>query len=126
MENNKFSFKKRINSFGYAFNGLRLFFATQPNAWIHFAATILVVLCGYVFNVNKYEWCILMITIAAVFSAEMINTAIEFLCDSVTLEQHPTIKIVKDISAAAVLIIAIIAIIIAGIIFVPKLVVFTN
>jgi len=121
MESNKpFSIKDRVKSFMYAFNGLKLFLTTQHNAWIHIVAAIVVVVLGFVLKVDRYEWCIFVFAIALVLVTEMLNTAIEFLCDKVSKEIHPAIKKVKDVSAAAVLIAAIAAVVVGLIVFVPK------
>lgn len=118
----RFSIKDRFKSFNYAFQGTKIFFSTQHNSWIHLLATILVLTAGYFLKLSSIEWLFLIITIALVFITEMINTAIEFLCDKISPELDPTIKKVKDISAAAVLIAAIMAILVWLIIFIPKMV----
>lgn len=121
MEPNKpFSIKDRIKSFTYAFNGLKIFFTTQHNAWIHIVAALLVVISGYVFKISVTEWYVIIFAIAFVIMSEMFNTAIEFLCDKVSKEIHPTIKKIKDISAAATLIAAIAAVVVGLMVFVPK------
>jgi diacylglycerol kinase (ATP) len=115
-----FSISDRIKSFGYALQGFKSFFKTQHNAWIHLAATIVVIVAGFLFKVSSMEWIALSFAIALVFISELFNTAIEFLCDRVSPEFDPRIKLVKDISAAAVLIAALIAVGVGAIVFVPK------
>jgi diacylglycerol kinase (ATP) len=115
-----FSISDRIKSFGYALEGLRSFFKTQHNAWIHVVATLVVIIAGFMFKVSSMEWIALSFAIALVFISELFNTAIEFLCDKVSPEFDPRIKLVKDISAAAVLIAAMVAVVIGAIVFVPK------
>jgi diacylglycerol kinase (ATP) len=115
-----FSIKDRIKSFGYALEGLRSFFKTQHNAWIHVLATFVVIVAGFIFKVSPKEWIALCFAIALVFISELFNTAIEFLCDKISPEIDPKIKLVKDISAAAVLIAAMVALVIGAIVFVPK------
>jgi diacylglycerol kinase (ATP) len=115
-----FSISDRIKSFGYALQGLKSFFKTQHNAWIHVAATIVVIVAGLLFKVSLMEWIALSFAIALVFISELFNTAIEFLCDKISPELDPRIKLVKDISAAAVLIAAIVAVVVGAIVFVPK------
>ena len=83
---------------------------------------LIVVIFGFLFKVNKYEWAILVLTIGLVISCELINTAIEAVVDLVTEEYHPLAKVAKDTSAAAVLVFAIVAIIVGLIIFVPKII----
>ena len=115
-----FSISERIKSFGYALQGLKNFFKTQHNAWIHVVATIVVIVAGFLFKVSVKEWSALRFAIALVFISELFNTAIEFLCDKVSPELDPKIKLVKDISAAAVLIAAIVSVVIGALVFVPK------
>lgn len=115
-------FEKRLLSFKYAFKGIITLIKSQANAKIHLFATILVVLCSFLFQVSAIEWCMLIICIAAVFSAEAFNTALEFLTDLVSPEYHPLAGKVKDVAAAGVLIVAIGSFIVAVIIFLPKLI----
>jgi diacylglycerol kinase (ATP) len=115
-----FSIKDRFKSFGYALEGLKSFFKTQHNAWIHVVAAVVVITAGFLFHLSLKEWIALSFAIALVFISELFNTAIEFLCDKVSPEIDPKIKLVKDISAAAVLIAAIVAVVVGAIVFVPK------
>ena len=75
---------------------------------------------AFLFDFSLTEWGILIITIALVFAAEAFNTAIEVLTDMVSPEYHPKAKVVKDVSAAAVLITALMAIIVAILLYLPK------
>jgi len=121
MSDKKFSITDRIKSFGFAFEGIAVFFKTQHNAWIHLLAAIMAVAAGFYFRIASEEWCWIVTAIALVFITEMFNTAIEFLCDAVSPEIHPQIKKVKDVSAAAVLLSSIAAVVIALVIFSPKI-----
>ena len=112
---------KFLNSFGFAFSGIKYALTTQLNMKIHLIASILVVLLGWYFNLSKIEWCCITFCIAMVIATELLNTSIELICDFIQPEKHKKIKHIKDISAAAVLITAIAAIVIAFIIFIPKL-----
>jgi diacylglycerol kinase len=111
----------RVKSFGYAFQGIATLLRTQVNARIHAVATALVVLAAWYWQVSALDWCVLLLAIAMVFSAEAVNTALEILCDKVEPEQHAAIKQVKDVAAAAVLLAAIAAAIIGLIVFVPRI-----
>lgn len=113
--------KKIINSFKYAFTGIKSAFLSERNMKIHFSILSLVVICGFIFNISLYEWIICLICFALVISAEMINTAIENTVNLVTKETNPTAKLAKDIAAGAVLFNAIISAIIGLIIFLPKI-----
>lgn len=109
----------RIRSFGYAFKGIFHLVRSQPNAQIHLLATVVVVSLGFWCEITGTEWCILLLTMALVWSAEAVNTALEHLTDLVSPDYHPLAGKAKDVAAAAVLLAAIFAVAIAGIIFVP-------
>lgn len=113
--------RKALKSFRYAGVGIYDLFRHENNAKIHLLAAILIVAAGIGFKLSVTEWCIITIQIALVWSAEAFNTAIEKLADTVTTDYHPSIKIVKDVAAAGVLILAISAVIVAGFIFLPKI-----
>lgn len=115
--------KKLINSFKYAMEGFISSFKTERNMKIHVLAMVLVVILGIYLKLNLIEWRIITIAIALVISAELFNTAIETLVDMVSPERNPKAKLVKDISAAAVLALAIGAAAVGVIIFIPKIMV---
>ena len=112
-------FKRRILSFKYAFQGIRWAFSTQPNMWIHLIAAIVVTMLGCYFEVKKMEWIILIACITSVFTLELVNTALEWMVDSVYKEKHPLAGKIKDVAAAAVLVVATSTAIIGVIIFYP-------
>lgn len=120
MSNKKFSIYERRKSFAFAFEGLKTFFTTQHNAWIHTFGALAAICAGFYFDLSSNEWCWISLAIALVFISEIFNTAIEFLSDVVSPQIHPQIKKVKDVSAAGVLIAAIAALIIGSLIFVPR------
>ena len=100
-------FHSRWLSFRFAFSGIIYVFRTQKNAWVHFVATLLVVVLGIWLRISSTSWAILFITISAVWSAECINTAVEAAVDLISPQKHPLAKIAKDASAAGVLFVAI-------------------
>lgn len=110
-----------IKSFSYAFQGLREAFFSERNLQIHLLFSIIVVICGFLFQITKVEWMILLLLIGGIFSFELMNTAIEKVVDLATSEFHPLAKKAKDIAAGAVLIYAIISVIVGIIIFSPYL-----
>lgn len=116
-----FQFTGRIRSFKFAFVGLWTMLKTQHNAWIHAAATLTVIAAGTFFSLSAAHWCLLTLAIMAVWTAEALNTAFEFLADVASPEFHPTVKHAKDIAAAAVLISAIGAVAIGSLVFWPHL-----
>ncbi len=124
MTNNKpFRFGDRIRSFKFAIEGILSFFKTEHNAWIHCVAATVVIIAGFVLKVTVNEWCWLIIAIAMVLITEMINTALEVLCDLVSPGINPAIKKIKDISAGAVLMASIAAVAIGLIVFFPRIIV---
>lgn len=121
MKNEGFTFRKRIRSFGYAFNGIRLLITKEHNAWIHCFAAICVVIAGAVLGLSRMEWVAVVIVIGAVLAAEAVNSSIEALADLVSPEYNEAIKHTKDLAAGAVLLMAIAAAIVGLIIFIPKI-----
>lgn len=117
---------KRIKSFGYAFKGLWLFITTQPNGWIHLLAVAVVVLAGLCFDITTTEWLICILCFALVFTAEIVNTAIEYLVDHVTPEFHPKAGAIKDLAAAAVLVAAGFSALVGVMIFYPYIAAWFN
>lgn len=116
-----FSVKARVKSFQCAFAGLNSFFATQHNAIIHLIMTLLAFSAAVVYNVSRVEAVAITLAIGFVWTAELFNTALERLADFVSKDPHPEIKFIKDVSAAAVLLSAVAAIITGAIVFLPKL-----
>ena len=114
-------FLEFFKSFKYAIQGILSALKVERNMKIHIFAMIIVIICGIIFKINKIEWFICFILFAGVISTELINTAIENTVDLITQEKNPKAKIAKDIAAGAVLIWAIFATIIGGMIFIPKM-----
>ena len=100
-------------------NGFWLFFRRERNGKIQGIAALVVITAGFVFNIKKTEWMALLLCTGLVISLEMLNSAIERICNMYTTEFHPSIKIIKDIAAAAVLWSALVALAIGLLIFVP-------
>jgi diacylglycerol kinase len=113
--------QKRIKSFGYAINGIRLLFSSQANARIHLFVALLVVIAGLTCGVSPAEWLAIFISVSMVIAMEAMNTALEWLTDLVSPDYHPLAGKVKDVAAAAVLITVIGAVVAGLIIFVPKI-----
>lgn len=114
--------KKFINSFKYPISGLRYAYKNEQNLAFDVFMMIIVIIAGFIFKISIAEWAILSITIGLVISLELINTAIEAVVDLITEEYHPLAKVAKDTSAAAVLVLAVVAVIEGFIIFLPKLI----
>jgi diacylglycerol kinase (ATP) len=111
----------RIASFRYAFQGWRYALRTQQNVWIHTAVTAAVFVVGFWLGLSARDWAVLVLTIALVFSAEFLNTAIEAVVDLASPGIHPLAKVGKDMGAAAVLVAALAAILVGLLILGPPL-----
>ena len=122
MNNNAtFSVSGRVRSLVYGFRGLRFLIASQKNAWIHAAATVGVIAAGVYFGLTAAQWGLVVLAIAAVWTAEAFNTAFELLADAVSPDFHPLVGKAKDVAAGAVLIAALGSIVIGGIVFGPHI-----
>lgn len=119
MGTDKFSWKKRVASFGFAGRGIMLFLRSEHNAWIHLFVLALVICAGVYFRITSFEWLFIVIVAGMVLLAEAFNTAIEYLCNRISPEQNKVIGQIKDIAAGAVLIAAMAAVIVGIIIFLP-------
>jgi diacylglycerol kinase (ATP) len=116
-----FSFSGRIRSFRYAFRGVRLILTSQHNAWVHFAATIAVIIAGTFARLGRDEWCWLIIVMMAVWTAEALNTAFELLCDVASPDFHPIVEKAKDAAAGAVVLSAVGSVAVGLLIFTPHM-----
>ena len=116
-----FSISARLRSFGHALSGLGLMLRTQHNAWIHLAATVLVVALGFWLEIAPHDWRWIVLAIALVWVAEIVNTAFEHLCNVVQPDFHVSVKAAKDVAAGAVLVAAMAAAVIGGLVFLPYL-----
>ena len=114
--------KNLINSFKYAFNGIKLCIQNEQNMIIHFTVATLVIVCAVFFKISKIEWIICLLLIGLVLMMELLNTAIENICDLVTKKENDYVKIAKDTAAGSVLVMSVISAIIGLMIFVPKLI----
>lgn len=118
--------KKRIDSFRFAFKGLADLFISQPNARIHGIVAAIALILGGILGLSKIEWCLIILSIFAVLSAEAFNTALEYLTDLVSPEYHILAGKTKDVAAAGVLLTAIGAFIIGVVIYAPKILLYLN
>ncbi len=125
-KHHKYIAMKLLRSFMYAFNGIRLSFTSELNFRIHVLLAIVAIGLAMVLQISIYEWLILGFCIAFVLVVEMLNTALEKLCDVVHPDEHPGIKKVKDIAAGAVLISAIFSVVAGLVMFIPKLIPYLN
>ena len=114
-------FVSRLRSFGYAFRGLWFVIRTQRNAWIHALVTVLVILVALWLQLPARDWAVLLLTIALVWTAEFINSALEAVVDLASPGSSPLAARGKDIGAAAVLIAALTAIVVGLLVLGPPL-----
>jgi diacylglycerol kinase len=94
---------------------------TQRNAWIHSVVAAAVFIAGIWLKLPARDWAVIVLTIAMVFAAEFMNTAIEAVVDLASPETHPLAKIGKDVGAAAVLVAAIASVLVGLLILGPPL-----
>ena len=112
---------KFIAGFGYAFNGLWYALRTQVNMRVHLSIAVLAILLGILLRISTIEFAIILVMITIVFIAEMFNTVFELSIDLFSPEYHPLAKIAKDVSAGAVLLSALLAVMIGLFVFGPHL-----
>ena len=112
----------RIKSVGYAYKGAVYLFKTESSIKIQLFIALFVTITGFYFNISTTEWLFQVAMIGLVLSMEGVNTAIEYIADFVHPELHPGIGRIKDIAAGAVFIAAMSAVIVAIIIYYPKII----
>ena len=115
------NFKRLLKSFGYAWHGLLKTWQEEQNLQVHTFAGILAVICGFLLRISELEWLILILTILLVLLMEVVNSAIERVTDILKPRIHGYVKEIKDIMAAAVMLSALGAVVVGGIIFLPKI-----
>jgi diacylglycerol kinase len=115
------SLHKTILSFGYAWKGLLFMVKREHNFRFHLFAVVVVVFAGMLLGLSKHDWMTVVTMCGLVLGAETLNTAIEKLADHVCPDHHPAIGVIKDISAAGVLLISITALVAGLIVFVPHI-----
>jgi diacylglycerol kinase len=114
--------RSRIKSLRNALVGWWHVIKTQQNAWIHAVATVTVITLAFWLNLPLRDWAVLLITIALVWTAEFLNTALEIVVDLASPKVHPLAKAGKDVGAASVLIAAVTSIVIGILLLGPPLV----
>ena len=107
------------NSFRYAGRGILQVFRSERSFRLQILAFALVVIAGFIFRITGMEWVLILIAGSTVLVSEMINTAVEYIIDLVTEEYRVLAGHIKNVTAGAVLVSAIIAVIIGLVIFVP-------
>ncbi len=113
--------RQRALSFGYAFAGWWHVLSTQRNSWIHAVTSGLVLSLAILLSLPARDVAVLVLTIALVWTAEALNTAVEAVVDLASPQLHPLAKVSKDVGAAAVLIAALASILIGLLLLGPPL-----
>lgn len=113
-------------SFKHAWDGVVYAFSSQPNMRFHGIFALGVVLAGYAFSLSKTEWLITFFMILLMFTAEMVNTAIESMTDLISKEYSKQAKIAKDVAAGMVLLNAVCSVIVGLVVFGPKVALLLN
>ena len=117
----KYSLKRLIKSFKYAFAGIFKAYKSEQNLVVHTIMAILVLILSFYLKVTNIEFCILVSVIGLVLVMEMVNTSIEYTVDMAMPNVHPLAKIAKDVASGAVLISAFVSIVVGLIILLPKI-----
>ncbi|PHS64065.1 MAG: diacylglycerol kinase [Flavobacterium sp.] len=121
MKNNNSFIKGRIKGIYYALKGSYLLIKQEASIKVQAVIAILITIAGFYFHISTTEWMFQVLAIGLVMGTEGINTAIEEIADFIHPEQHPKIGLIKDLSAGAVFLTALAAIVIACIIYIPKI-----
>ncbi|MCU0391297.1 MAG: diacylglycerol kinase family protein [Thermoflexibacter sp.] len=108
---------KMLGSFIFAWRGILVAFKEENNMRVHAVAAILVIILGFYFQISLTDWAILVLVIGMVWTAEIFNSAFERLVDMVSPDFNPKAGVIKDMAAGAVLITAIVAVIVGGLVF---------
>ena len=114
-------FSREAESFACAFRGIAALLKSEVHARIHLIATMAVIALGWWCGITRNEWIAVVLSIGLVWVAEALNTAIEYVADLAHPDEHPEVKKLKDLAAAAVLFASIIALIVGMLIFWPRL-----
>lgn len=109
--------KRFFKSLGFALEGLQTAFSQQANLRIHFFFLVFALFFAWLLGISFTEWLIIILVSGMVFSAELLNSAIEKVVDLASPEIHPLAKQAKDIAAAGVLLTALTAIIVGAFIY---------
>jgi len=110
-----------LESFRFAFVGLWYALRTQRNTRVHLAIAAVVVVLGLCLNLSYVQWAVLTLTIGFVLVSEMLNTVAETLVDLISPGYHPLAKVVKDVTAGAVLLTAIVSVVVGLLVLGPPL-----
>ncbi len=113
-----------LKKFGYAFRGLFVSLKEESSLVVHFIIATIVIIVGIILNkyMTPVDWSIVVILIAIIIGMELLNTAIENVVDIIMFEYNAKAKKIKDISAAATLILTLASVVVGLVIFIPKII----
>lgn len=114
-----FTLRSRILSFRYALQGLTFALVTQHNFRIHLVAATAAIGLGVFWQISADDWRWIVVAIAIVLAAELVNTSFEHLCDVVQPDLHASVRAAKDVAAGAVLVCSIASAVIGVMVFWP-------
>ncbi len=110
----------RLKSVGFAVKGAYKLISTEHSVMVQFSLAIIMIIAGFYFDIDRYEWMMQILAFGLVLGIESLNTAVEKIADFVHPEFHDRIGFIKDIAAGAVMFAALAAIAIGLLIYVPK------
>lgn len=123
MNNSKDSFiVNRIKSISFAFKGLAILIKSENSIKTQLFIGVLMTICGFIFSISTTEWALQVICIGTILLAESLNTAVEKIANFIHPDYHKKIGVIKDVAAGAVAFAAIMAIIVACLIYIPKII----
>ncbi|HQY11677.1 MAG TPA: diacylglycerol kinase family protein [Ferruginibacter sp.] len=117
---------KLLKPFKYAISGLLFCFKTQQNFKVHLLLATITLVAGACLQISQWQWIVISFCISMVLAAELFNSAIEKICDHVNPAYHPQIKIIKDMAAGAVLVVALMSIVTGLLVFIPAILNYIN
>ena len=120
FRNKEFGFKRFLKSFKYSLDGLKYAYKNEQSMLVHLIVTIIAITLGILFKISNFEWIITIFVLSVTASLELLNTAIEAVCDMVTLEYNKLAKVAKDTASASVFFTSMLGAVSGLIIYVPK------
>jgi diacylglycerol kinase (ATP) len=121
FEKDETLFKGRLKSIGFALKGAIKLITTEHSVMLQSSLAVIIIIAGFYFGINRYEWMFQILAIGLVLGIEGLNTAVEKIADFVHPDFHERIGFIKDIAAGAVFLAALTAITIGCIIYFPYL-----
>lgn len=121
LERRDLNTKSVLNVIKYSLNGIKVYIQDGKSFILYAFCTLLEIICGFLFKVNGLEWILIICMLGVILSVEILNTAIENVCDALTKEYNPYIKAAKDCGSGATFVIFIVMCFLNVIIFLPKI-----